>query len=533
MKYLYSITLLMFAQWITAQNVNYRIAYQADANIKEKIVNVLPEHLGEIKYSYAFSEERLQEMENQAIKLIGQSQSIDNIRYTFDIQYINLNEEKEKTLVDWLDNQSGIRHYEKINQQMIPPPFDIAPATPDYTDSQLYIYENPGVNMAYAWDLGYNGQNIHVKNIEYGFNTYHEEFNDASHIHFTEDVTPTTTSNNFWEHGTATFGVMLGHDGDYGVTGLAHGVEEAILYPERTAEYGYNRVMAVSLAIEDSAPGEIIMYEMQTGGVNATQDNPNYVLAEYNYSIWDLTKAATDTGIVIVAAAGNGNQDLDAPEYASYMQRGNSGAIIVGAGSPNTNHSRLGFSTYGSRVDLQGWGYNVLSAGYGDFALIGNDNNQSYTMFSGTSSATPIVASCAAVLQSYYFDHTGEYLTGMQIADILKTSGIPQSPGDDGNIGPLPNMEAAMAIALSNENTPIQKRFRIYPNPFENQVYVETVSSSEPAKMRLFDISGKLIDQRHFTEKTELNTAHLSAGIYFMEIISQNKTETFKLVKSN
>ena len=90
-----------------------------------------------------------------------------------------------------------------------------------------------------------------------------------------------------------------------------------------------------------------------------------------------------------------------------------------------------------------------------------------------------------------------------------------------------------MAIALSNENTPIQKRFRIYPNPFENQVYVETVSSSEPAKMRLFDISGKLIDQRHFTEKTELNTAHLSAGIYFMEIISQDKTETFKLVKSN
>lgn len=532
MKYLYSFLAVFFIQISFAQDITFRIAFEPNSKVRHQVDDLLTNYNAQTTYSFAFTEERLQEMEKQAVKIRGSAESIQNIRNTFDIQIHNLTNEEEIELLRQLQNFPGVRYCEKVTQKIIPPPYDIAPGTPDYTDSQIYIYENPGVNMEYAWNLGYTGQNIKIKNIEFGFNSSHEEFNDSPHIRFAEDYTPVSYED-YWEHGTGTFGVIAGHNGEYGVTGLAHDIEEAVLFSEYTQEYGYNRVQAISLAIQNSAPGEIIIYELQTGGAGWTEEDPKYVTAEYEYSVWDLTKAATDTGIIIVAAAGNGNQNLDAPQYANYMQRGHSGAIIVGAGSPDLQHSRAYFSTYGSRVDLQGWGWNVLSTGYGDFAKIGNDMNQAYTMFSGTSSATPIVASCAAVLQSYYFDHTGEYLTGTQIADILKDSGIPQSTGDNGNIGPLPNMEAAMAIALSNENTPIQKRFRIYPNPFENQVYIETVSSSEPAKMRLFDISGKLIDQRHFTEKTELNTAHLSAGIYFMKIISQNKTETFKLVKSN
>ena len=59
-----------------------------------------------------------------------------------------------------------------------------------------------------------------------------------------------------------------------------------------------------------------------------------------------------------VATGGNGNQDLDSHPYLSYQARGDSGAIMVGAGSGNVNHRRLNFSNYGSRFDLQGWGKN-------------------------------------------------------------------------------------------------------------------------------------------------------------------------------
>lgn len=533
MKYIYSLLAIFIVKISFAQNVTFRIAYEPNSKAYHQVEDLLTDYDTQKEYSFAFTEERLQEMESQAMKITGHIQSIQNIRNTFDIQIHNIrNQEEEIKLLRKIQSFPGVRYCEKVNQKIIPPPYDIAPVTPDYTDNQIYIYENPGVNMEYAWNLGYAGQNIKVKNVEFGFNSHHEEFNDSPHIRFAENYTPIDYEN-YWEHGTGTFGVIAGHNGEYGVTGLAYDIEEAVLFPEYTEEYGYNRVLAISLAIESSSPGEIIIYELQTFGEGWTENDEKYVAAEYEYSVWDLTKAATDAGIIIIAAAGNGNQNLDAPQYADYMQRGHSGAIIVGAGSPDIQHSRAYFSTYGSRVDLQGWGWNVLSTGYGDYAKIGNDTNQTYTMFSGTSSATPIVAACAVVLQSYYYDHTGEYLTGMQIADILKNTGIPQFISDEGNIGPLPNMEAALAVALSNENTPIQKRFHIYPNPFENQVYIENVSSSERAEMRLFDITGKLINQRHFTEKTELNTAHLSSGIYFVEIISLDKVETFKLVKSN
>ena len=87
-------------------------------------------------------------------------------------------------------------------------------------------------------------------------------------------------------------------------------------------------------------------------------------------------KAATDAGVIVVAAAGNGGENLDSDDYQEYRNRGNSGAIIVGAGEPGTLNALL-ISTYGSRVDLQGWGESVFSTGYGDFISYGI--NQEYT----------------------------------------------------------------------------------------------------------------------------------------------------------
>jgi hypothetical protein len=111
------------------------------------------------------------------------------------------------------------------------------------------------------------------------------------------------------------------------------------------------------------------------------------------------------------------------------------------------SHTPLSFTTYGSRVDVQGWGINVFASGYGDYYQIGGDFDQNYTMFSGTSSATPIVASCVVVLQSYYHSLTGKYMTSKEMRDLLVDTGIPQ--GGSKHIGPLPNMKEAI-IGIEN-----------------------------------------------------------------------------------
>lgn len=320
-------------------------------------------------------------------------------------------------------------------------PYDIPPPTPDYLELQGYLDPDPGVDMKYAWSLGLIGENINVRNIEYGLNVNHEGLNERNiGIGAGMEISPEVAESSF-NHGTAVFGIVYADDRNYGVTGMAHGASEMLLFTLNSTTTGYDPVNTISLSIEYSDPGDVIIYEMQ---ITCNPDDLTaYVPVEYYNVYWDLTRATTDAGMFVVAAAGNGNQNLDDPYFDEYNGRGDSGAILVGAGTPNEEHAPLDFTTYGSRVDLQAWGREVLSLGYGTYDIIGDDPNQSYSLFSGTSAATPIVASCVIVLQSYYYSLTGSYMSNVGIRNLLVRTGIPQSLPER-HIGPIPNMKAAI-----------------------------------------------------------------------------------------
>jgi subtilisin family serine protease len=378
--------------------------------------------------------------------------------------------------------------------------------------------------MTYAWSLGLTGENIRVRDVEYGMNVDHEDLNEMNVLIQPGMTVHGSLGPDWTEHGTATAGVVFAHRGGYGVSGMAHGAEEFVLFPEYTEEMGYNRPYAVQQSIANSQTGDIIIYEMQTGGQNG-----NYVPAEYNNVIWNLTKAATDAGIVIVAAAGNGNENLDDPFYDPYNARGDSGAIIVGAGTPNLGHHKLGFSTYGSRVDVQGWGQSVLSSGYGTYSQIGGDFNQNYVLFSGTSSATPIVSSCVIVLQSHYYTLTGSYLTGVELRDLLIATGIPQVSG--GHIGPLPNMEDALNNLLGMAENQI-KNFTIFPNPATSHitVYGDMLHSGN-ATIEIFNTLGQQVYANVFVNGSQIDISNLQAGIYVVKFTDNQTSISKKLIK--
>lgn len=496
--------------------------------------DVLESYTFDLEYSFVFSEEKLQQMEEQALRISGSAKSIQDLQNIYNVVNDGLTDENLKQLANQLQRLPQVNYAELVDAKPVKPPFDIPPVTPNYAWQQTYIYANPGVNMQYAWNMNLNGQGIRIRNIEYEFNKNHEEFHVNPKIKLADGYTINSTLYtpdyaDFLGHGTATFGVVFGDDGGFGVKGLAYGAEEVILYPEWTTQYGYNPNFTTSLALDNSQEGDVVIYEMQTGG--ATTEENNYVPAEYSSPIWNLTKAASDLGIIVVAAAGNGNQDLDDPLYAWYMNKGNSGAIIVGAGSPNIMHDKMWFSTYGSRVNLQGWGQNVLSSGYGGFATIGGDFNQQYTMFSGTSSATPIVASCVAVLQSYYHSLTGEYLNSAEMIDILQTTGTPQGMG--GNIGPLPNMEAAIAYleTLTRNDFAEKPSFNVYPNPFGNEINIIGFHNPIDVKAELYNALGQKVLESNFSDQTTISTESLSAGMYFLKLIQNQNITTHKIIK--
>jgi subtilisin family serine protease len=383
------------------------------------------------------ADSKLEKFANNAIKNSKSSASVYKLKKIYKVQIPHNDNETLYALAEKLELLDAVEYVSLVSLSPIEPPYDILPPpTPNYEYLQTYLDPNPGVNIRHAWSLGLIGEGIRVRDVEYGFNKNHEALNERNvALAPGMDISP-DASVAFTEHGTAVFGIVIGDPANYGMTGMAHGASELWLFPEWQS-VGYDRIYAVQRSIAESDEGDVIIYEMQTGGCY-----DQYVPAEYDNVVWDLTKAATDAGIVIVAAAGNGTQDLDDPCYDAYNARGNSGAIIVGAGSPDVSHTALYFTTYGSRVDVQGWGLNVFASGYGDYFQLGGDFDQNYTMFSGTSSATPIVASCVIVLQSYYHSLTGTYMTGKEIRDILVETGIPQ--GGSKHIGPLPNVKNAI-----------------------------------------------------------------------------------------
>lgn len=483
-----------------------------------------------------FSEKSFLRMEKEAMRVSGTANSIYNLKSIFKITDESLSDDELRDLAEELSLLPEVRYCSFMSRTPVQPPFDIPPATPDYTPYQNYLGPNPGVDMKYAWEMGLNGQGIRMRDIEYGFNKAHEEFHHNPAVFLAEGMTihPMATEE-FTEHGTGTLGVVVGDNGDYGVTGMAYGIAEMVVFSEYTEENGYNRSLAVALAIENSSEGDVIIYEMQAFGVSEDyEEDPAYVPAEYVEIIWDLTKAASDMGIIVVAAAGNGGKDLDALEYEDYMNRGNSGAIIVGAGTPNLQHNRADFSTYGSRVNLQGWGWNVLSAGYGDLYKIGGDFNQQYTMFSGTSSATPIVASCVAVLQSYYHSLTGEYMNSEEMIDLLQETGTPQGiASDTSNIGPLPNMKAAIQVlqTTSLEKHADKLSYIVYPNPFDTELNIVGDDSGETIHLELTNALGQQVFSTSFHYQTTVAIAAIPKGVYFLQLTQNDKVSIHKLVK--
>ena len=514
------------------------IEFSIDENVKTTLVrsdkqynSIFEKFEFQLEKALLFTEPHFQYLARQATHLIGNDQSVQNLRNIF-ILKSTLYEAALQNLALELEKIESVRYVNFMPSTPIEPPYDIPPTTPNFVSNQTYINANPGVNMSYAWNLGINGQSIRVRDVEYGFNKNHEEFNDINVSLAPGMTVHPDASTAYTEHGSATLGVLFAQNGDFGVTGLAHGLSEVILFPEWTSEYGYNRVFGVNQAIGASLTGDVIMYEMQAYG--ATGSGSDFVPAEYNSVIWDLTKAATDAGIVIVAAAGNGNQNLDGSLYATYLARGNSGAILVGSGTADVNHNRVGSSTYGSRIDVQGWGNTVYTSGYTTLASLGNDFNQTYSYFSGTSSATAVVTGCVAVLQSYYYNQTGSYLTGNQINQILKATGIPQGNSVSGQIGPLPDMENAILYinSLSDPNFNNQDKWALFPNPVDDQLFIRFENSFENLiPVEIYNTMGQIVLIDTISSYNPLSVNELEKGVYILKIYYNNQTYHKKFIK--
>lgn len=326
--------------------------------------------------------------------------------------------------------------------------------TPSFVARQGYLEEAPaGVDARFAWGIGNGGGKgfgVQIIHIEGAWDHGHEDL-----VQNFGGVIGSQQSESHWrQHGTAVLGVLGGDVGNAGVMGVAPAaVVRAIAVGTLDDPEGPEVGTAIRQAANALRAGDIILLELQHPGTRVgfeeSANRKGYVMPEWWPETFDALKYANSRGVIVVEAAGNGGEDLDHPDYdgadagfpASWKNpfgRRNgvdSGAIVVGAGAPpprthgrshGPDRSRLVFSNYGSMVDVQAWGKEVTTCGYGSLQG-GPSEKRWYTdEFGGTSSAAPIVAGVLACVQGILRERGERPLTPAQARQLLRDTGSPQ-----------------------------------------------------------------------------------------------------------
>jgi len=323
-----------------------------------------------------------------------------------------------------------------------PPGGDIPPSTPDFVSAQGYLTSPPdglGFEDAWTWSGG-RGDAVAIADIEYDWLETHEDLG-----HTTGALTLGWNSGAYEFHGTSVLGELFGGDNGFGIVGMANEARPIVASPFSDVDV-YDVAAMIDATAAVLEPGDVLLIEQQAFSQG------NYCPIEIDPAVWDAVALAVAGGIVVVEPSGNGAQDLDDPKWDGWFQRDerDSGAILVGGGAsplglfpPRTWVA--GGSSYGSRIDLQGWFDSIATAtsDYEPDLFFPGDYDQAYTsVFGGTSGAATMIAACAAIASSVSIHASGEPWDPWDLREALRNTGTPQ-PADDAAahpIGPQPDM---------------------------------------------------------------------------------------------
>jgi serine protease len=300
---------------------------------------------------------------------------------------------------------------------------------------QLYLEpaSRGGLGIRPAWSAGACGRGVTLIDVEWGWDD-HEDMPPLLPIWW-----PKASSTNM-DHGVNVVGMLGAPHDKKGIKGIAskacYGVVQVDPKDPLTLFLGMLRAIAVL------RPPGIILIEDQREVCRWFSDR-NCAAKMPLEASWlgrHLARLAIRLGLYVVQAAGNAHQNLDLWMSRSFSD---SGAIVVGAAEPWRNQRYIG--NYGQRVDLSGWGKDVVTCGH--LSTRGQNDLQwrresrrCYTQsFGHTSAAAAMVAGCVALLAGQAVAK-GRSIPPLEMRRILRETGHMTPP----DIGPRPDLEKAL-----------------------------------------------------------------------------------------
>ncbi|MGW5983064.1 S8 family peptidase [Bacillus mycoides] len=421
------------------------IEKQIQSETKDKVLEDFFAEYPDVTFTRLFTSVSPEEIQDLEVK------APNNVSTSLLNYYIlqSKNDGREETLVDKLKASSLIEDvYMKKQEKIIPPEVkqlsvSLNPNNPRF-NKQGYLEAAPyGINAPFAWGIqGGNGNDITFVDMEYGWLLNHEDL-----VHQNIELMSGKNIDQHVGHGTSVLGIVSSEDNEVGNIGIAPKAKAKVISQIRDNGQ-YNTADAILSAVNHLEAGDVLLLEAQ-----AYFDGygDKYLPVEVQPDIFDAIRAGTDKGVVIIEAGANGWNDLDQFKDRNGKQILNrnskdfkdSGAIMVGAGSSAFPHERMWFSNYGSRIDVYGWGENVDTTTAEKSRSVVNLYTSS---FSGTSSASPIIAGAATLVQSIAKENLGQPYRPIELRTILSnhnTGTKSKDPYSD-KIGVLPDLKSIL-----------------------------------------------------------------------------------------
>jgi len=306
---------------------------------------------------------------------------------------------------------------------------------------QGYLEAAPeGIGARLAWPHG-KGKGTKLAVIERGWKLPHRDLPTLEASGSADWVIADVTGHNHdsFGHGTAVLGILAALHNRTGCDGIAPEVDK--IYPVSLweNEESYDVEIAVQRALEKLGPGDVLLIVAQAD----LGDGKGLVPVEALDEVFTKIKEATDRGITVVEAAGNGSRNLDGlptlKRTGGGAQFRDSGAILVGAAQGDNPRMRHHESNHGSRIDCFAWGERVYTTGDG---RNGEEPGDFTAEFGGTSAAAAMVAGAALLLQSIARKSFEAPLKPADLRTVLSAYGTPCERGQA--IGIMPDLEAVV-----------------------------------------------------------------------------------------
>lgn len=256
-----------------------------------------------------------------------------------------------------------------------------------------------------------------------------------------------------------------------------------------------------------------------------TFDNTNY---SYTYSNMDgkttfITRGAeigVSRGMILVNAAGN-----DGAKSWKYIGAPADAKSVLAVGAVTASKSIASFSSFGPTADNR-TKPDVLAQGQGAYVI--NYQSGNTTTSSGTSFAAPILAGTIACFWQAFPNKTN-----LEIIEIIKQSTDRYNNPDSHYGYGIPNFKTAKETLVTNKLVVNDLKLNVYPNPVKQTLYLDLTSKDlKNYSLKIYSVLGKkVVALKKGTIPSTINLAHLSSGIYLLQLQNKNQQATIKLVK--